>query len=37
MLLVGKPEGMRPVGIPRNWWMDKIKMESAETGGGYVD
>jgi hypothetical protein len=26
-LLVGKPEGKRPLGRPRRRWMDKIKMD----------
>jgi hypothetical protein len=26
-LLVGKPEGKRPLGRPRRRWIDKIKME----------
>jgi hypothetical protein len=26
-ILVGKPEGKRPLGRPRRTWMDNIKME----------
>jgi hypothetical protein len=26
-LLVGKPEGKRPLGRPRRRWMDNIKMD----------
>jgi hypothetical protein len=26
-ILVGKPEGKRPPGRPRHWWMDSIKMD----------
>jgi hypothetical protein len=26
-LLVGKPEGKRPLGRPRRWWIDNIKMD----------
>jgi hypothetical protein len=26
-LLVGKPEGKRPLGRPRRGWMDNIKMD----------
>jgi hypothetical protein len=26
-LLVGKPEGKRPLGVPRRRWMDNIKMD----------
>jgi hypothetical protein len=32
-LLVGKPEGKRPLGIPRCRWMDNIKMDLQEVGG----
>jgi hypothetical protein len=31
MLLVGKPEGKRPLGIPRHRWVDNIKMDFGET------
>jgi hypothetical protein len=27
VLLVGKPEGKRPLGIPRHRWVDNIKMD----------
>jgi hypothetical protein len=27
MILVGKPEGKRPVGRPRHRWVDNIKMD----------
>jgi hypothetical protein len=33
-ILVGKPEGRRPVGIPRNRWVYSIKMELREIGWG---
>jgi hypothetical protein len=36
-LLVGKPEGKRPLGSPRCWWMDNIKMDLLETGLNVVD
>jgi hypothetical protein len=26
-ILVGKPEGKRPLGRPRNKWVDNIKMD----------
>jgi hypothetical protein len=26
-LLVGKPEGKRPLGRPRHWWVDNIRMD----------
>jgi hypothetical protein len=28
---MGKPEGKRPVGIPRHRWVDNIKMDLRET------
>jgi hypothetical protein len=31
-LLVGKPEGKRPLGIPRCRWIDNIKMDLLEIG-----
>jgi hypothetical protein len=31
-LLVGKPEGMRPLGRPRHRWIDNIKMDLLEIG-----
>jgi hypothetical protein len=36
-LLVGKPEGKRPLGRPRHRWIDKIKMDLLETGLSVVD
>jgi hypothetical protein len=36
-LLVGKPEGKRPLGRPRCRWVDNIKMDLGEVGWGYVD
>ena len=30
--LVGKPEGKRPLGIPRRRWEDNIKMDLWEVG-----
>jgi hypothetical protein len=33
-VLVGKPEGKRPVGRPRRRWEDTIKMELREIGWG---
>ena len=33
-VLVGKPEGKRPLGIPRRRWEDNIKMDLQEVGGG---
>jgi hypothetical protein len=36
-LLVGKPEGKRPLGRPRRRWLDNIKMYLLEIGWGGVD
>ena len=36
-VLVGKPEGKRPLGRPRRWWEDNIKMDLQEVGGGCED
>ena len=36
-VLVGKPEGNRPLGRPRFRWEDNIKMDHQEVGGGCVD
>ena len=33
-VLVGKPEGKRPLGSPRHRWEDNIKMDLQEVGGG---
>jgi hypothetical protein len=33
-VLVGKPEGKRPLGRPRRRWEDNIKRELQEVGGG---
>jgi hypothetical protein len=35
-LLVGKPEGKRPLGRPRRRWVDNIKMDRLEIGWGGV-
>jgi len=32
-VLVGKPEGKRPLGRPRRKWEDSIKMDLQEVGG----
>jgi hypothetical protein len=32
ILLVGKPEGKRPVGRPRHGWVDNIRMNLGEVG-----
>jgi hypothetical protein len=31
-ILVGKPEGKRPLGRPRRKWMDNIKIDLGEIG-----
>jgi hypothetical protein len=36
-LLVGKPEGKRPLGRPRRRWIDNIKMDLLERGLNVVD
>ena len=36
-VLVGKPEGKRPLGRPRHRWKDDIKMELQEVGCGGID
>jgi hypothetical protein len=36
-LLVGKPEGKRPLGRPRRRWIDNIKMDILEIGLSVVD
>jgi hypothetical protein len=36
-LLVGKPEGKRPLGRPRHRWVDTIRMDLGEVGLGDVD
>jgi hypothetical protein len=36
-LLVGKPEGRRPVGRPRRRWLDNTRMDLVEVGWGDVD
>jgi len=33
-VLVGKPEGKRPLGRPKCRWEDNIKMDLQEVGGG---
>jgi hypothetical protein len=36
-ILVGKLEGLRPLGRPRRMWNDNIKMDLREMGWGDVD
>jgi hypothetical protein len=37
MLLVGEPEGKRPLGRPRRKWIDNIKMDLLEIRVNVVD
>jgi hypothetical protein len=36
-ILVGKPEGKRPLGRPRRRWVDTIKMNLTEAVWGSMD
>jgi len=36
-VLVGKPEGKRPLGRLRSIWVDNIRMDLQEVGCGYLD
>jgi len=36
-VLMGKPEGKRPLGRPRRRWEDNIKMDLQEVGCGGMD
>jgi hypothetical protein len=36
-ILVGKPEGKRPLGRPRRRWEDNIKMGRREIGWGCME
>jgi hypothetical protein len=36
-ILVGNPEGNRPLGRPRRRWVDNIKMDLRETGWDGMD
>jgi hypothetical protein len=36
-VLVGKPEGKRPLGRPRHRWEDDIRMSLREMGWGVVE
>ena len=36
-VLVGKPEGKRPLERPRRRWVDNIRKDLQEVGCGYVD
>ena len=36
-VLVGKPEGKRPLRRPRRRWVDNNRMDLQEVGCGYMD
>jgi len=36
-VLVGKPEGKRPIGRSRRRWENNIRMNLQEVGCGYMD
>jgi hypothetical protein len=36
-VLVGKPEGKRPLGRPRRRWQDNLRMDLQEVGCGGMD
>ena len=36
-VLVGKPEGKRPLGRPRRRWVDNVRMDLEEVGCGYMN
>ena len=36
-VLVGKPEGKRPLGRPGRRWVDNIRMDLQEVGCGYME
>jgi len=36
-ILLGKPEGRRPLGRHRRRWVDNIRMDLKEVGCGYMD
>jgi len=37
MVLVGEPEGKKPLGRPKRRWEDNIKMDLQEVGCGETD
>jgi hypothetical protein len=36
-ILVGRPEGRKPLGRPRHRWEDNVKMDLQEVGWGGMD
>jgi hypothetical protein len=37
MILVGRPEGKRPLGRPRRRWVNNIKLDFRDIGWGGMD
>jgi hypothetical protein len=37
VLIVGKPDGRRPLGKPRRRWLDNISMDLVQVGLGNLD
>jgi len=35
-VLLGKPQGRRPLGRPRRRWVDNIRVDIQEVGCGYI-
>jgi hypothetical protein len=36
-VLLGKPEGRKPMGRPRSRWVDNIRMDLQKVGCGYMN
>ena len=36
-VLLGKPDGRRPLGRPRRRWVDNIRMDLQQVGYGHMD
>jgi len=36
-ILLGKPEGRRPLGRPMRRWVDNIRVDLQDVGCGYMD
>ena len=36
-VLLGKPEGRKPIGRPRRRWVNHVRMDLQEVGCGYMD
>jgi hypothetical protein len=37
MILLGKPEGKKPLGRPNRWWVNNVKIDLREIGWGGMD